>query len=300
MNDEGCFSSIFILVVAAIVAIGAIWGTGILYGIVPALIIAPLGSIIFVRCDREKIVKGKVLQQFGMSIMIALVISIIIALGSFFFHSKYDHATSMTISIAFIITLLSSGCASILLTKQTISEEEKIEKRNEREITKKKRAKEKEEEIEKKYGVCGQKILNPKSLENDYLVRVFFEPKMVILKKYDVFPFSDIVRCTIEKREEEGQTIETTKTKVSDNKSIIGRSVAGALVAGTTGAIIGGLTANKKDKEEWRFVTCTIEKYKVLIYTKKPEVPIVTIDTDKDFALAENIKNTIDAIIAMV
>ena len=299
MNDEGCFSSIFILVVAAIVAIGAIWGTGILYGIVPALIIAPLGSIIFVRCDREKIVKGKVLQQFGMSIMIALVISIIIALGSFFFHSKYDHATSMTISIAFIITLLSSGCASILLTKQTISEEEKIEKRNEREITKKKRAKEKEEEIEKKYGVCGQKILNPKSLENDYLVRVFFEPKMVILKKYDVFPFSDIVRCTIEKREEEGQTIETTKTKVSDNKSIIGRSVAGALVAGTTGAIIGGLTANKKDKEEWRFVTCTIEKYKVLIYTKKPEVPIVTIDTDKDFALAENIKNTIDAIIAM-
>ena len=299
MNDEGCFSSIFILVVAAIVAIGAIWGTGILYGIVPALIIAPLGSIIFVRCDREKIVKGKVLQQFGMSIMIALVISIIIALGSFFFHSKYDHATSMTISIAFIIILLSSGCASILLTKQTISEEEKIEKRNEREIAKKKRAKEKEEEIEKKYGVCGQKILNPKSLENDYLVRVFFESKMVILKKYDVFPFSDIVRCTIEKREEEGQTIETTKTKVSDNKSIIGRSVAGALVAGTTGAIIGGLTANKKDKEEWRFVTCTIEKYKVLIYIKKPEVPIVTIDTDKDFALAENIKNTIDAIIAM-
>ena len=299
MNDEGCFSSIFILVVAAIVAIGAIWGTGILYGIVPALIIAPLGSIIFVRCDREKIVKGKVLQQFGMSIMIALVISIIIALGSFFFHSKYDHATSMTISIAFIIILLSSGCASILLTKQTISEEEKIEKRNEREIAKKKRAKEKEEEIEKKYGVCGQKILNPKSLENDYLVRVFFESKMVILKKYDVFPFSDIVRCTIEKREEEGQTIETTKTKVSDNKSIIGRSVAGALVAGTTGAIIGGLTANKKDKEEWRFVTCTIEKYKVLIYTKKPESPIVTIDTDKDFALAENIKNTIDAIIAM-
>lgn len=299
MNDEGCFSSIFILVVAAIVAIGAIWGTGILYGIVPALIIAPLGSIIFVRCDREKIVKGKVLQQFGMSIMIALVISIIIALGSFFFHSKYDHATSMTISIAFIITLLSSGCASILLTKQSISEEEKIEKRNEREIAKKKRAKEKEEEIEKKYGVCGQKILNPKSLENDYLVRVFFESKMVILKKYDVFPFSDIVRCTIEKREEEGQTIETTKTKVSDNKSIIGRSVAGALVAGTTGAIIGGLTANKKDKEEWRFVTCTIEKYKVLIYIKKPEVPIVTIDTDKDFALAENIKNTIDAIIAM-
>lgn len=299
MNDEGCFSSIFILVVAAIVAIGAIWGTGILYGIVPALIIAPLGSIIFVRCDREKIVKGKVLQQFGMSIMIALVISIIIALGSFFFHSKFDHATSMTISIAFIITLLSSGCASILLTKQTISEEEKIEKRDEREIAKKKRAKEKEEEIEKKYGVCGQKILNPKSLENDYLVRVFFESKMVILKKYDVFPFSDIVRCTIEKREEEGQTIETTKTKVSDNKSIIGRSVAGALVAGTTGAIIGGLTANKKDKEEWRFVTCTIEKYKVLIYIKKPEVPIVTIDTDKDFALAENIKNTIDAIIAM-
>lgn len=299
MNDEGCFSSIFILVVAAIVAIGAIWGTGILYGIVPALIIAPLGSIIFVRCDREKIVKGKVLLQFGMSIMIALVISIIIALGSFFFHSKYDHATSMTISIAFIITLLSSGCASILLTKQTISEEEKIEKRNEREIAKKKRAKEKEEEIEKKYGVCGQKILNPKGLENDYLVRVFFESKMVILKKYDVFPFSDIVRCTIEKREEVGQTIETTKTKVSDNMSIIGRSVAGALVAGTTGAIIGGLTANKKDKEEWRFVTCTIEKYKVLIYIKKPEVSIVTIDTDKDFALAENIKNTIDAIIAM-
>lgn len=299
MNDEGCFSSIFILVVAAIVAIGAIWGTGILYGIVPALIIAPLGSIIFVRCDREKIVKGKVLLQFGMSIMIALVISIIIALGSFFFHSKYDHATSMTISIAFIITLLSSGCASILITKQTISEEEKIEKRNEREIAKKKRAKEKEEEIEKKYGACGQKILNPKSLENDYLVRVFFESKMVILKKYDVFPFSDIVRCTIEKREEVGQTIETTKTKVSDNMSIIGRSVAGALVAGPTGAIIGGLTANKKDKEEWRFVTRTIEKYKVLIYIKKPEVPIVTIDTDKDFALAKHIKNTIDAIIAM-
>lgn len=299
MNDEGCFSSIFVLVIVAITAIGAIWGTGILYGLVPALIIAPLGSIIFVRCDRGKIEKGKVLQQFGISIMIAIVISIIIALGSFFFHSKYDHATSMTISIAFIITLILSGCASILLTKQTISEETKIEKRNEREVIKKKRAKEKEEEVEKKYGVCGQKILNPKSLENDYLVRVFFETKMIVLKKYDVFPFSDIVHCTIEKREEEGQTIETTKTKVSDNKSIIGRSVAGSLVAGTTGAIIGGLTANKKDKEDWSFVTRTFEKYKVLIYTKKPESPIVTIDTDKDFTLAENIKNTIDAVIAM-
>ena len=122
MNDEGCFSSIFVLVIVAITAIGAIWGTGILYGLVPALIIAPLGSIIFVRCDRGKIEKGKVLQQFGISIMIAIVISIIIALGSFFFHSKYDHATSMTISIAFIITLILSGYASILLTKQTISE----------------------------------------------------------------------------------------------------------------------------------------------------------------------------------
>lgn len=299
MNDEGCFSYIFILVVAAVAAIGAIWGTGILYGIIPALIIAPLVSIVFVRFDREKIGKGKVLQQFGVSIMIAIVLAIIIALGSFFFHSKYDHATITTQSIAFIITLLLSGWASILLTKQTITEEEKIEKRNEREIAKKKREKEKEEEIENKYGVCGQKILNPKSLGNDYLVRIFFQTKTVILKRYNVFSFSDIIRCSIEKREEEGQTIETTKTNVSDNKSIIGRSVAGALVAGTTGAIIGGLTANKKEKEEWKFVSCTIEKYKVLIYTKKQDSPIVTIDTDKDLSLAENIKNAIDAIIAM-
>ena len=97
MNDEGCFSSIFILVIAAIVAVGAIWGTGILYGIVPAFIIAPLASIFFVKCEREKLEKGRVLQQFGICAMIAAVLSVIIALGSFFFHSKYDHATNTTI-----------------------------------------------------------------------------------------------------------------------------------------------------------------------------------------------------------
>lgn len=299
MNDEGCFSPIFILIVAAIVAIGAYWGTEILYAIVPALIISPLSSILFYKCDWKQIGRGKVVQQFGMNAIIALVLSIIIAIGSFFFHRKHDHVANTTIYIAFFIALLLSSCASVFFTKHNISEEKKNEKRNEREIIKKKREKEKEEEIENKYGICGQKILNPKGSGNDYLVRVFFQTKIVILRKYDVFSFSDIVRCNIEKREEEGQTIETTKTSVSNNKSIIGRSVAGALVAGPTGAIIGGLTANKKEKEEWKFVSCTIQKYKVMIYTKKENTPIVAIDTDKDYALAENIKNTVDAIIAM-
>ena len=299
MNDEGCFSYIFIILIAALVAIGAIWGASILMAIVPALILAPLVTIFLVKCDRKKIVKGKILQQFGIAIMITVAISIIIAFGSFFFHSKYDNISYMTICIAFIITLTLSSCGSFYLTKHNVEDEEKAEKRNEREIIKRRRKIEKEKEIENKYGICGQKILNPKGLDDDYLVRVFFDTKTVILKRFDVFSFSDIVRCTIEKREEEGQTIETTKMNVPDNKSVIGRSVAGALVAGTTGAIIGGLTAKKKEKEEWKFVSCTIEKYKVLIYTKKQDTPIVTIDTDKDNTLAENIKNTIDAIIAM-
>ena len=283
---------LFILVILALCVIGGIWGTEILYGIVPALIVAPIASIFFVMFQRKQFKKieiSAILIQFGFSVVIAIVLSIIIALSSFFFHDFFKHPSNTTIYIALIITLILSSCASIFLTKQNIVDLEKQESLNKREIRKKERQKEKEKEIKNKYGVCGLVINDTKGFENEYLVRVFYQTKTVILKKYDILAFSDIKGCTIEKREEKGETIQITTTPVPDNKSIIGRSLVGGLIAGAPGAIIGGLTAKSKEKEEWKFVPCTLEKYKVLIQTNRQYSPIITIDTDKDKALAENI-----------
>lgn len=296
MSDDSS-PFIILIVVVAFATIGGMWGADILYAIVPALIIAPLASLFYLKFDLKKI--GKVLLQIGINIMISGIMSIIVALGSLFFHNEFDTTSYATKCIAFILTLGIGGAISVFVTKQSIAADQEAEERDKREIESKKQAIEKERELEEKFGKCEQKIPNPRSLGKDYLVRVFFQTKTVILKRSDVFSFSDIVRCHIEKRKEPGYTVVTTKTNVIDNKSVIERSVVGALVAGETGAIIGGLTANTIEKEQSNFVPCSINKYKVFIYTKKQDRPLITIDTYENYHLAENIKNTIDAIIAM-
>lgn len=243
--NEGCFPTSFVLIIFAFIFLGGYFGTGILYAIIPALFLSPLVSILYFKFDRGIIAKGKILQQIGIIATLAFIICIIVAIGSFFLYYEYDYSSSYARYFAFAITLGLAGCASIFITKANISDEEKAEERRKREVVQKQRLKEKENEIVKKYGRCDKWITNP-CIINGYLVRVFFQTNTVILKTNEVFSFTDIVRCDIEKREERGMTIETSTKNVIDNKSVIGRAAVGALVAGAPGAIIGGVTEKKK------------------------------------------------------
>lgn len=73
-------------------------------------------------------------------------------------------------------------------------------------------------------------------------------------------------------------------------------TIVGGLIAGTAGAIIGGLTA--KDKTDLQYVTTRYVAYSVKIFTKNERYPCITLDAKEDWTLANEIKSAIDGVIS--
>ena len=97
-----------------------------------------------------------------------------------------------------------------------------------------------------------------------------------------------------------GQTVATTKTNTG---SIVGRSIAGDVIAGKTGAIIGGLTASKKtiissDPEEVIQNKRVIHNYTVNIIVKDINNPNLSIHVGNDASKMNEIVGLFKVIIA--
>lgn len=164
-------------------------------------------------------------------------------------------------------------------------------KKERKERKRKKELEKKQKELEL-YGKCSKRFIN-----TGITVRVFDSTKNVLINGKP-FSFEEIQDCTIQIDEKviQGKS-ETTYTTKTSGKSMVGRSLVGAAIAGPIGAVIGGTTA----KKETTGITKTIpdiinRKYYVTIgINRKGWTDIIYDTNDKDQAF--KLKEIIDSIV---
>ena len=104
--------------------------------------------------------------------------------------------------------------------------------------------------LEEQYGKRGA------SLDKESLhVWVYNESRKVVIYTYDynkreVYSFDEIISCDLNSNDNVSETVipgqnETTYVTKTNGKSLAGRALVGAAIAGPVGAIIGGATAKK-------------------------------------------------------
>lgn len=104
--------------------------------------------------------------------------------------------------------------------------------------------------LEEQYGKRGA-TLDKENLH----VWVYDESKKVLIYNYDfnkreVYSFDKIISCDLTSNDNVSETVipsrnETTYVTKTSGKSLAGRALVGAAIAGPVGAIIGGATAKK-------------------------------------------------------
>jgi hypothetical protein len=102
------------------------------------------------------------------------------------------------------------------------------------------------DEQNQQYGMPDRRISLAKADISKEVV-VWGEAKKIYILG-EVYNFSDVVGCSLDDnyRIKKGAVTYTSETK-NNTGSTLGRAVVGGLVAGGTGAIIGGATAKKRD-----------------------------------------------------
>lgn len=100
---------------------------------------------------------------------------------------------------------------------------------------------------------------------------LIFKDKRIIYLENKEYRFEDILEFSVVKYESNGQAFET-KTSLG---GLVSRSLIGGIVAGPMGAIIGGVTANKKTES-------------IPTYNSPPELKIIVNDLDNPLIVLRN------------
>lgn len=134
-------------------------------------------------------------------------------------------------------------------------------------------------ELIAKYGKPDKIILfSDNRIKNSFMV---FSNAKNIYASTQIIPFQQLTDCEI--TDELGTRYHLTTEGVigSGNGKIIGRSIAGGLIAGPTGAIIGGLSADKDSNKPTSYQTSTHHYFAVLSLSDLNN-PIVKVDCGID------------------
>ena len=156
------------------------------------------------------------------------------------------------------------GIALLILYTVTISKEKKEE------------FNEWKKKLELKYGGTTLVIQTGIYEDKDNSILVFDCQKIIIMNGI-TYTYNEILDFDINNQM-------SYKTSTSTG-SMLGRAVVGGVLTGGVGAFVGGATARKKTKT-------TIEKYKVNIYIRRMNSPLVTITTEY-----VSVVNTISAVL---
>ena len=193
-----------------------------------------------------------------------------------------------------------------------IKERERIERQRQAE-EQLKQLQEKENEyvssLTEKYGNCDKTIkirqLHPKNFVD---ILVFTQSKHVVIAKKEL-SFSDILECTVNDDIKVMETVQTFRdnssaTSKTDTGSMIGRAIAGGVLLGGAGAIIGGSTAKRNTVIEHGTDTSIHNKeiehnYTVAITVKDISNPVININVRSDTALKDEIFSLMKVIISM-
>lgn len=188
-----------------------------------------------------------------------------------------------------IIILVIVALAVIIYVWATI-----LEKKQEAEILKKRKDSYRSfvTRFDKKYGTCSETIKNPIEFENDIL-RVYKESGVLVIKE-KVLHFADIISSRVELDDSSmAYVAPTVKTTEVDKTSLITRSVAGAILGGKTGMLLGGLTAKQKTTTQVMPYDA-VDNYCLIIETSLSQHPIKKFQFYDDQELAKRVSKTIN------
>lgn len=163
--------------------------------------------------------------------------------------------------------------------------------------------------LKAKYGDCDKSIrLHSKKPEEISEILVFTQSKHVVISKKE-YSFSDILDCTINDDIKEKETVQTFRsdssaTSKTKTGSMIGRAIAGGVLLGGVGAVIGGSTAKRNTIIEHGTDTSIHNKeiehnYTVAITVKDISNPVISINVGNDTRLKDQIVSLMKVIISM-
>lgn len=163
--------------------------------------------------------------------------------------------------------------------------------------------------LAEKYGDCDKTIsLNQQTPHSFDEILVFSQSKHVVIAKKD-YSFSDILDCIVNDEIKERETVQTFRgdssaTSKTNTGSMIGRTIAGGVLLGGAGAIIGGSTAKRNTVIEYGTDTSIHNKeiehnYTVAITVKDISNPVININVGSDTALKDEIVGLMKVIISL-
>ena len=160
-----------------------------------------------------------------------------------------------------------------------------------------------------KYGNCDKTIrLYRDNADEIYDIMVFSQSKHLIIGNKEL-SFSDILDCIVNDDIKEIETVKTyrgnsTATSKTNTGNMIGRTIAGGVLLGGAGAIIGGSTAKRNTIIEHGTDTSIHNKevehnYTVAITVKDISNPVLYLNVGNDTVLKDEIISLMKVIISM-
>lgn len=160
-----------------------------------------------------------------------------------------------------------------------------------------------------KYGECDKNIsLNQQIPHSFDEILVFSKSKHVVIAKHD-YSFSDILDCIVNDDTKEIETVKTyrgnsTATSKTNTGNMIGRTIAGGVLLGGAGAIIGGSTAKRNTVIEHGTDTSIHNKevehnYTVAITVKDISNPVIYLNVGSNTELKDEIVSLMKVIMSM-
>ena len=160
-----------------------------------------------------------------------------------------------------------------------------------------------------KYGKIDKTIrLSTNNPDEIFEIMVFGESKHVVIGNKEL-SFQDVIDCQVNDKSKEIETVQTIKgdsiaSTKTNTGSMIGRSVAGGLLLGNVGAIIGGSTASKNTIIQHGTDTSIHNKtidhdYTIAITVKDLENPVIYINVGFRTKLKDEIFSLMKVIISM-
>lgn len=211
-------------------------------------------------------------------------------------YSSFEGWMLIIITASFFIGGICLFCASDSQQEEIIDKAQRIisEQRHKQieDDNKRKEAREKIKQYDKEYGDVTKLIkVNEGTKIEDYIL-VYKEAKKLILNGIPI-PFEDVLSITIE---DEANTLKGQIKPQRNNSEIIGRAVVGGLIAGETGAIIGGMSAAQNTSFTQESDTI-IHDFSAIVHLNSLDNPILSIHIGKDRNAANEIKALFNVIL---
>ena len=143
------------------------------------------------------------------------------------------------------------------------------------------------------FGVYGN--LPEKVIEKSFIV---FESSQTIFLGNKPYSFNDIISYEVVDDSKIIYSGNSNSNTSTSNKSMIGRAAVGGVLLGGTGALIGGITANKQSNTSLNISQTTNHKYEVIITLNNLSEPIIKIELEDNRNAMEKISSVLSIIIS--